>query len=296
MSAADLRSELLDPAFLARLERLELNVRKLVSGERRGEVAVRRRGAGTLFREHRAYVPGDDPRTLDWNAYLRLGDLLVKESEAEETPRLLLLVDRSGSMGLDGSRRLRAALRLAAALGAVALCRHTGVSCAFFPGGAPAPVLRGRQALPRLLDQLCAAVADGETRLLGVFQAACPPGRPAGVAVVLSDMYETEEHRTAFRFLRRRGFLVHALHLVIARESEVAAGDEIVLIDAETGRRRRERIDRRAAEAYRETVLQHFRAVEEACRAHQVLYARVDIDAPVERTVLDLLRRGALAR
>jgi uncharacterized protein (DUF58 family) len=289
------QDELLDPAFLARLERLELSVRKLLAGERRGEVSTRRRGTGTLFREHRGYVPGDDPRFLDWNAYLRLGDLLIKEFESEETPRLLLLVDRSASMGVFEGGKLQAALRIAAALGAVGLSRHTGVACLAFPGGAPA-VYRGRASLRRLLGDLAALDAGGEARFLPSFQAACPPGRPAGIAVVLSDFYAGGEYATALRFLRHRGFLTHAVHVVDPRERTAEAGDALELRDVETGRIRRERIDADMARAYVEVVERHLRTVEETCRGLQVLHARVEVGEPVERTVMDLLRRGALAR
>src|SRR5262249_6474782 len=155
----------------------------------------------------RPYVAGDDPRAIDWNAYLRLGDLLVKEFDAEETPRLLLLVDRSASMGLGGGTKFLCALRLAAALGAIGLSRHTTVACAVFPGGGATPPSRGRSQLSAFLGSLVSAEPSGETRLLPAFQAACPPGRPAGVAAVISDFFETAEHGTALRFLRHRGFL-----------------------------------------------------------------------------------------
>ena len=50
------------------------------------------------------------------------------------------------------------------------------------------------------------------------------------------------------------------------------------------------------AEAYVETVRQHFRSVEETCRGLQVLYTRADVLDPIERIVPALLKRGALAR
>lgn len=287
------RRDLLDADFLSRLERLELNVRKLTAGERRGEVATRRRGIGTLFRDHRAYVPGDDPRFLDWNAYLRLDDLLVKEFEAEETPRLLVLVDRSASMGLREEAKLDQALRLAAAIGAVGLIRHAAVTCTLFPGD-EGPTFRGRASILPLLEHIAATEARGEARFLPSFQAATPPGRGLGIAVVLSDFFDTGQHAAALRFLRHKGYVTHALHLVDPRDRHVRPGELLELVDVETGRTLRERVDRRLAAAYRDAVSEHFRTVERTCRSLQVFYARVDVDDPVERAVVDLLRRGAM--
>ena len=56
----------------------------------------------------------------------------------------------------------------------------------------------------------------------------------------------------------------------------------------------RQRVDRKLAAAYRGAVAEHFRTVERTCRSLQVFYARVDIEDPVERAVVDLLRRGAM--
>ncbi|MAG55582.1 MAG: hypothetical protein CMJ83_04750 [Planctomycetes bacterium] len=287
------RTDLLDPAFLARLERLELNVRRIVAGERRGEVATRRRGPGTLFRDHRPYVAGDDPRFLDWNAYLRLDDLQVKEFEAEESPRLLLLVDRSASMGLRQEAKLGQALRLAAALGAVGLMRQVTTTCATFPGTEP-PTFRGRTALFRLLEHLASTTPAGEAQFLPAFQVAAPRDRPSGIAVVISDFFETEQHGAALRFLRHRGYRTHAVHVMDRRDRNVRAGDVAELVDVETGRKVRERLDRKLAAAYREALAAHFRQIEEVCRSLQVSYIGIDVEDPMERIVMDLLRRGAL--
>ena len=288
--------ELLDAEFLGRLERLELNARKILAGERRGDASSTRRGTGTLFREHRSYVPGDDLRFLDWNAYLRLGDLVVKEFEAEQTPRLVLFVDRSGSMSLGDGQKLRMAQRLAAALGYIGLCRHATVGCVPFPGTGEHPLFRGRSSVARFLDCLSGLEPAGETLFLRALQAACPPGRPTGLAVVLSDFFETTEYRTALQFLGRRGFMVHALHLVAAEDREPASSGWLEIKDVENGRTLFERITPRLADAYREAVDAHFRTVEQTCRELQVGYHRISVAAQVEHTVLTLLRRGALVR
>ena len=49
------------------------------------------------FIDHRPYVPGDDPRRINWKLYSHapLGDLFVREGESEPPPhsRLLILID-----------------------------------------------------------------------------------------------------------------------------------------------------------------------------------------------------------
>jgi hypothetical protein len=45
--------------------------------------------------DHRPYVPGDDPRKINWKLYSHAGDLFVREGEPEPPPhsRLVILVD-----------------------------------------------------------------------------------------------------------------------------------------------------------------------------------------------------------
>lgn len=45
--------------------------------------------------DHRPYIPGDDPRRINWKLYGHIGDLFVREGEPEPPPysQLLILVD-----------------------------------------------------------------------------------------------------------------------------------------------------------------------------------------------------------
>jgi hypothetical protein len=52
--------------------------------------------------EHRPYVPGDDPRRINWKLYGHAGDLFVREGEPEPPPRsrLVILIDSQTDGGL----------------------------------------------------------------------------------------------------------------------------------------------------------------------------------------------------
>jgi uncharacterized protein (DUF58 family) len=54
------------------------------------------------FIDHRPYIPGDDPRRLNWKLYGHAGDLFVREGEPEPPPHshLLILVDTQGDEAL----------------------------------------------------------------------------------------------------------------------------------------------------------------------------------------------------
>ncbi|MDR2536486.1 MAG: DUF58 domain-containing protein [Treponema sp.] len=52
--------------------------------------------------DHRPYIPGDDPRRINWKLYGHLGDLFVREGEPEPPPhaRLLIIVDTQSDPAL----------------------------------------------------------------------------------------------------------------------------------------------------------------------------------------------------
>ena len=52
--------------------------------------------------EHRPYVPGDDPRRINWKLYGHAGSLFVREGEPEPPPhsRLVILIDAQTDRGL----------------------------------------------------------------------------------------------------------------------------------------------------------------------------------------------------
>src|SRR5262245_18829150 len=69
---------LFDNEFLKKLEYLELIARRLVFGRQQAARASIRKGASVEFKDFREYSPGDDPRTVDWSVYARLGTLVIK--------------------------------------------------------------------------------------------------------------------------------------------------------------------------------------------------------------------------
>lgn len=55
-------------------------------------------GDSLEFHEHREYLPGDDPRHLDWQAYARTDRLILKVYRTEASPLIDLVIDGSASM------------------------------------------------------------------------------------------------------------------------------------------------------------------------------------------------------
>src|SRR3954469_14758780 len=112
---------LLDPDFLARLQRLEIVSKKIFVGKMKGERLSRRKGQSVEFADYRNYVVGDDLRFLDWNLFARLDKLFLRLFLEEEDLHVYLLVDNSLSMDFGTPSKLHYAKQVAAALGFIGL-------------------------------------------------------------------------------------------------------------------------------------------------------------------------------
>lgn len=64
-----------------------------------GVKPTRQRGEGTEFESLRDYVPGDDPRRIDWRATARRGRMVTRLHQHERNHTLIIAVDASRLMG-----------------------------------------------------------------------------------------------------------------------------------------------------------------------------------------------------
>src|SRR5687768_17900939 len=128
-SATSSRSDLLlDPAFMARLDQLDLVSRKILAGKMKGERRSKRRGQSVEFADFRNYVVGDDLRFIDWNIYARLDKLFLKLFLEEEDLALYVLVDVTKSADYGEPHKGMYMKKVAAALGYIGLVNYNRVS------------------------------------------------------------------------------------------------------------------------------------------------------------------------
>src|SRR3954468_4038157 len=119
---------LLDPAFMARLDQLDVISRKLLLGNPKGERRSKRRGQSVEFADYRNYVIGDDLRFIDWNIYGRLDRLFLKLFMEEEDLSLYVLVDVSKSSDYGSPNKASYMKKVAAALGYIGLVNYNRVN------------------------------------------------------------------------------------------------------------------------------------------------------------------------
>jgi uncharacterized protein (DUF58 family) len=289
-------SSLLEDAFLQRLERLSVLARRPASGGAGGEHRSRARAESTEFVDYRAYVPGDDLRRLDWNAYRRLGALHVKLAEAREHLPLHLLVDCSASMDWGAPNKLTCARWLAAALGYLALARNDLVSVACLGHRARrAGDLRGRGRAVDLLRLLDQAAPVGQIDLAACVRELLVQrrARPGALTLLLTDALATDRTLVdALDLLLAAQCDVVLVHVLSPQELEPEPGGDVEVVDAETGEVVQVGLSQAAVDEYRRRVEAWLAEVETACWRRGLRYVRVRTDEPLESVVLTRLREA----
>src|SRR5438477_9127608 len=145
---------LLDPAFMARLDQLDVMSRKLLVGKMKGERRSKRRGQSVEFADFRNYVVGDDLRFIDWNVYGRLDRLFLKLFLEEEDLSLYVLVDVSKSCDYGDPHKALYLKKVAASLGYIGLVNYNRVNVIAMAEGivAETGAMRGRRRVAPMLD------------------------------------------------------------------------------------------------------------------------------------------------
>jgi uncharacterized protein (DUF58 family) len=131
-----------------------------------GRNAARIRGAGTEFDSLRAWVDGDDVRSIDWRATARRSDVAVRTWRPERDRRVLVVLDcgRTAAGRVGDAPRLDAAMDAALLLAALASAAGDRVDLFAYDRRVRAAVTGARSG--RLLPDLVSALAGVEPDLV----------------------------------------------------------------------------------------------------------------------------------
>ncbi|APR83166.1 Hypothetical protein A7982_08515 [Minicystis rosea] len=285
---------LLGPDFVRELEvlRRRLEIRARSGGG--GEHLARRRGGSAEFQEHRPYAPGDDMRRIDWAAYARTGEPVIKTFRAEEDVVARIVCDASASLGYGAPPKIDVARRIGAAIGYMALARSERAQLFVAGRGIArehAPV-RGRGGVPALLRAFEGVTVDGGTDLGKAVDTVVQKSHRPGMLVVVSDFFDPGPVTAALGRAVAAGHDVVLAQVVAPDEIEPDWEGDFALEDAETGALVEVTMDAAAIEAY---VLRFAGLCEELrafARRHRAAYVRVRTDEPLEGAVRRLVARS----
>lgn len=282
----------LDPRVLSRISNLELLARTVVDGFINGLHRSPYLGLSLDFAEHRAYMPGDDIRRVDWRLYARTDRYFVKEFEADTNANFVILLDGSRSMSYEGTGvpKFDYARYLAACLAYFVAEQRDRVGLAVFDEGITEwvpPSAKHRNILLHTLERLQPGTGQGT---LG------PPLlrladrlRRRGLTVLISDLYEDPEAiLEATKPLRGRGHDLIVFHLLDPTELEFPFDQATNFEELETGERVPV-VPQALRERYRTLVREHTETLAKRFTENRVEYALFNTGEPLDHALFKFL-------
>ncbi len=210
------------------------NVRKfrLLSLQHRlGDVGVRalkQRGEGGAFAGLRDYVPGDDPRLVDWKSTARHGHLITREETVERSQTVISIIDCGRAMTQLAGRfaRFEHVLSAALVLGDVAASGGDRVGLLAFDDSIRAfvPPQRDSVAVKKMRAAMSALDATStEPDYASAFRLLATRQRRRALLVFFTDVIDARAARTLVSYATRAAQR-HVLVLVaIQNEALLAA-------------------------------------------------------------------------
>ncbi len=186
--------------FLQSLRQLELMAKYAVDGILPGVHPGKRNGGGVEFQQYRGYVPGDDPKFIDWKLLAREDKLYSRCSRLQTSMDCMIVIDTSASMAYQGDNapfsKFEYARLLAACFGILATRQNDSVSILALsdtlPGGFSfwRRLSQTKASLPwPFLDSLSPAGSAPLADLLPLMRHFL---KRQGLAVILSDFHDAE--------------------------------------------------------------------------------------------------------
>ncbi len=284
------RADLIDPATIASLGRIEIVARWVVDGFLTGLHRSPRKGFSVEFAEHRPYQPGDELRHVDWKIVARADRWVIKQYEEETNLRATIVLDVSRSMDWRGEpgrlTKLAYAERVVAALALLFLRQRDAVGLVRFDD-------RVRTALPprsrsgqwrRIVTALDDPGAGRESRASEALEEAGRLIPRRGMVVLVSDLLmDPEDVVRNVRSLRHAGHHVVVLHILDPSERDLPAAvggaNEALFVDPESGLELPATVAE-VRDAYRATVEGALREWRESFASQGASYEVVTTDSP----------------
>ncbi len=290
--------ELLDPAFMAKLDQLALVSRKIFAGKMRGERLTKRRGDSVEFADYRSYVSGDDLRFLDWNIYARLEKLFLKLFLQEEDLHVSLLIDVSKSMDWGQPNKGLYARRVAAAIAYIGLSNFDRVSLYTYSNGLQEELagIRGRRWMFKVIEFLTHVPYDGPGNLSATGKQFAIRHPQPGIVLVLSDFFEKGGFDEGLRYLLGRKYDLYAVQILSPEEIDPVLAGDLRLTDVEDDDAAEVTVSRALLNRYRHNLHAYCERIKEYCTRRGVNYLFTSTDVPFDQIILSYFRQRGLLK
>lgn len=275
-----------DTEFFQKLNTLKMSLNMRLSQGMSGIRKSSAKGSSVEFSDFREYMPGDDIRRIDWNAYGRTDKLYIKQFMEEKEGIFNIFLDTSSSMAFGEKAKSTMALQIAAALAYIILGNLDRVYInemkenSLIKGKGAA----GGAAFSHILRELERISFDGGTTLSRAIRKR--PIQNGGVSVVISDFLDGAGIEDAVKYLAYKKQTILLVQILSREELEVNYEGTVNMLDAEDGSRVKLTMSNAVVKQYKENLYTLQSRLQELARKYGGAYTMIPSDETLVNAVL----------
>jgi hypothetical protein len=284
--------------FLQQVELLQMLIKNNVAGLFGGNHKSKSFGSSCEFADYREYIPGDDMKKIDWNAYARFEKLHLKLYLDERQLHTRIYIDASRSMSYGKGKKDEQALKIAATLAYLSINEMDKVSIYVIRENGLEEVVSsmlGKEAYIANIGKLNDIVFDGDSYI----SAALLPsnvGYGDGMSIIISDFLTDNNFEDGIDLLASKKRDVLCVQVLSKEELNPKVRGKMHLFDSENlNRSYRKNINREIIAAYRKALDYATDRVQNFCASRGAEYMLVSSEQSMYEIFFEkLLEMGVL--
>jgi hypothetical protein len=284
--------------FLQQVELLQMLIKNNVAGLFGGNHKSKSFGSSCEFADYREYIPGDDMKKIDWNAYARFEKLHLKLYLDERQLHTRIYIDASRSIAYGKGKKDEQALKIAATLAYLSINEMDKVSIYVIRENGLEEVVSsmlGKEAYIANIGKLNDIVFDGDSYI----SAALLPsnvGYGDGMSIIISDFLTDNNFEDGIDLLASKKRDVLCVQVLSKEELNPKVRGKMHLFDSENlNRSYRKNINREIIAAYRKALDYATDRVQNFCASRGAEYMLVSSEQSMYEIFFEkLLEMGVL--
>ncbi len=284
---------------MQQVELLQTIVKNNIAGLFGGNHQSKTYGASCDFADYREYMPGDDIKKIDWNAFARFDKLYYKLYLDERQVHTRIYIDASRSMGYGKDKKDVQAVRLAATLAYLSVCEMDKVSIYVIHEQGLEELISsmyGKERYYMEIGKLNTISFEGDSY---ISEAILPSvvGYGDGMSVIISDFLTDNDYERAIDYLSTKKRDVFCMQILSKEELSPKARGKMHFYDSESNEKEyRKNINRDIVEAYRRAVEYATGRIRDYCAAREGEYLIVPTDLTMQELFFGILAEKGVVK
>ncbi len=286
----------LSPAYVSKLNSLELRAKLVVEGFMVGLHKSPYHGFSVEFTEHRPYMQGDNLRNVDWTVYAKTNRYFIKQYEEETNLKSYILLDTSKSMSYasEGNiSKLEYASTLVAGLSYLMIKQQDAVGISLYSEKIDKylPPKSSRAYLQQLLKTLAEVKPSSKTNTAASLNSIAEKIKRRGLVIVVSDLFDdVDSVLSALKHFRYNNNEVIVFQILDPIEQSFNFTGDAVFKDIENEEELTTQ-PYQIQKAYRQAMTEFIHKIKSECLNSKIDYNLIDTSQPYDKALINYIRK-----